>query len=727
MTTVEVEARRPVETPSLVGEGRSSRRVTSLVRGKPYDPSWARPALIVLLFTTGVLYLWDLGASGWGNTFYSAAVEAGTKSWKAFFFGSFDSSNFITVDKSPASLWVMELSARVFGVNSWSILVPNALEGVATVAVVYATVRRWFTASVALLAGSVIALTPVAALMFRYNNPDAFMVLLLCLAAYATTRAIEDGRARWMVLAGTFVGIGFLAKMLQAFLVVPGLAASYGLAAPGSIGRRLRNLAYGGLALVVSTGWWIAAVQLTPSADRPYIGGSQNNSLWNLIFGYNGFGRLTGNETGSVGGGAAPTGRWGPTGLARLLTDDFGSQISWLLPAAVLLLVTGLLYTFWRPRRDLTRAALVMWGGWLVVTGLAISLGQGIIHPYYTVALAPAIGVVVAVGAWQACRAAFLAATPRARALKRGVISAAIASTAVWAYVLMDRSPSWMPWLRVVVLTVGLSSAAGFLAWARLPRSWKRSLVAGALVACLAGPAAYTLDTVVTPQAGAIPSAGPAVTASSAAGPGGQGLPGGTGRFGGGPPGFGGGGAGGRSSRPSAAAGGLLNGSNPGSALVAYLKNGSAGYQWVAATTGANEAAGYQLSTGKAIMAIGGFNGTDPTPTLAQFKKLVSERKVHYYIAGGRAGPTAGGAGGFQGPRRFQRAGGFPGPGGAGFPGGGFPGGVGVGGGVGAPGAGTSQANSMSSQIVSWVESHFSSTTVDGVTVYDLLSPTSAG
>ncbi|HEX4864310.1 MAG TPA: glycosyltransferase family 39 protein, partial [Acidimicrobiales bacterium] len=309
MTAVEVEATRPVGDPPLVRERGPSSRVREFVRGKPYDPRWVRPALIALLSTSALLYLWDLGASGWANTFYSGAVEAGTKSWKAFFFGSFDSSNFITVDKSPASLWVMELSARVFGVNSWSILVPNALEGVATVAVVYATVRRWFTASVALLAGSIVALTPVAALMFRYNNPDAFMVLLLCVAAYATARAIEDGRSRWIVLAGAMVGFGFLAKMLQALLVVPGLAAAYGLAAPGSVGRRLRNLAYGGLALVVSAGWWIAAVQLTPAADRPYIGGSQNNSLWNLIFGYNGFGRLTGNETGSVGGGGGATGR----------------------------------------------------------------------------------------------------------------------------------------------------------------------------------------------------------------------------------------------------------------------------------------------------------------------------------------------------------------------------------------------------------------------------------
>src|SRR3984957_18081357 len=169
-----------------------------LWRGRPGDPAWVRPVLVGLLVVAGFLYLWDLSASGWANGFYSAAVEAGTKSWKAFFFGSFDSSNFITVDKPPAFLWVMELSARIFGLNSWSILVPNALEGVATVGILYATVRRWFSPAAGLIAGGVVALTPVAALMFRYNNPDALLVLLLTASAYATVRAIEGAGARWL-------------------------------------------------------------------------------------------------------------------------------------------------------------------------------------------------------------------------------------------------------------------------------------------------------------------------------------------------------------------------------------------------------------------------------------------------------------------------------------------------------------------------------------------------
>ena len=656
-------------------------RLGRFVRGRPSDPGWVRPVLLALLVGTGFLYLWDLGASGWANSFYSAAVQAGTRSWKAFFFGSFDSSSFITVDKSPAALWVMELSARMFGVNAWSILVPNALEGVATVAVLYATVRRWFAPGAALLAGAVVALTPVAALMFRFNNPDAFMVLLLTVAAYAVVRAVEGGRTRWLVLAGALIGFAFLAKMLQAFLVVPAFVLVYAVAGPGRLLGRLRQLIYAGLALVAAAGWWVLAVQLTPAADRPYIGGSQDNSLWNLIFGYNGFGRLTGNEAGSVGGGAGGS-RWGVTGLTRLFGADMGSQISWLLPAALILLVAGLVWSRGAPRRDRTRAALLLWGGWLVVTGLVFSFGRGIIHPYYTVALAPAIGAVVGVGGLAAWRR-------RQDIAGRTVLSGAVAATAIWAWLLMRRSPTWMPELRGAILVAGLAAAAGVATWPWLERWGRRAVLVTALTTCLAAPAAYTLDTVATPHTGAIPSAGPAVVASSQFGPGGPAGPGGfaaTGRPGGftgqtgpggftaGPPTGNGVAAGGGPS------GGLLNASQPGAALVTYLQDGAHGYRWVLATVGANDAAGYQLATGDAVMAIGGFNGSDPAPTLAQFQQLVAAGDIHYFLAGGGGGGGGGGAGG---------------PGG-------------------------SSGASAGSEITSWVESHYASTTVDGVTIYNL-------
>ncbi|MEZ5322815.1 MAG: glycosyltransferase family 39 protein [Microthrixaceae bacterium] len=188
----------------------------SVWRPRPSDdPAWVRPACLGLLAATAVLYLWGLGASGWANSFYSAAAQAGSVSWKAFLFGSSDAANSITVDKTPLSLWPMALAVRVFGLHSWSILVPQALEGVAAVGVLYLTVKRWFGAAAGLLAGAVLATTPVAVLMFRFNNPDALLVLLMVAATYFLTRALEDGRTRWMIASGTMIGLGFLTKELR--------------------------------------------------------------------------------------------------------------------------------------------------------------------------------------------------------------------------------------------------------------------------------------------------------------------------------------------------------------------------------------------------------------------------------------------------------------------------------------------------------------------------------
>ncbi len=243
-----------------------------LLRGPAADPRWARPALLALLAATALLYAAGLSRNGWANDFYSAAVQAGTRSWKAFFFGSFDASSFITVDKTPASLWVMELSARVFGLNSWSVLLPQAAEGVASVAVLYAAVRRWSGPAAGLIAAGALAITPVATLMFRFNNPDALLVLLMTVAAYAMVRATESGRTRWIAAAGTLLGFGFLAKMLQAFLVLPAFALVYLVAGPPGLGRRIWQLLAGGAALVLAAGWWVAVVQFTPAAAGPTSG-----------------------------------------------------------------------------------------------------------------------------------------------------------------------------------------------------------------------------------------------------------------------------------------------------------------------------------------------------------------------------------------------------------------------------------------------------------------------
>ncbi len=242
----------------------------------------------------------------------------------------------------------MALSVRLFGLTSWAILVPEVLMGVGTVAVVYAAVRRRFSPAAGLIAGAVLALTPVAALMFRFNNPDAMLALLMAVACYLVIRALEDGRTKWLVWAGAAIGFAFLAKTLQAFLILPALALVYGVCAPVRCEAARRSSPAGLVAIVVSGGWWVAIVELWPASSRPYIGGSQNNSFLELTFGYNGLGRLNGEETGSVGGGGGGGnggGAWGETGWDRLFSSEIGGQISWLLPAALILLVAGLVAT----------------------------------------------------------------------------------------------------------------------------------------------------------------------------------------------------------------------------------------------------------------------------------------------------------------------------------------------------------------------------------------------
>jgi 4-amino-4-deoxy-L-arabinose transferase-like glycosyltransferase len=627
----------------------------------PAPRSYERPALLGLLGITALLYLWDLGASGWANAYYSAAAQAGASSWKAWFFGAFDSSSYITVDKPPASIWVMGLSARLFGVNAWSILVPQALMGVASVGVLHAAVRRTFTAPAALLAGAVLALTPVAALMFRFNNPDALLVLLLTGAAYAMVRALQTASTRWLVVAAALVGTGFLTKMLQAFVLLPVFALVYLCCAPTPLRRRLVQLLAAGGALVVSAGWWVAAVTLWPASARPYIGGSQHNSVLELVLGYNGLGRLTGNETGSVGGGAAgATGRWGETGFLRMFNSSYGGQISWLIPAALVLMAALLWLSRRAPRDSAQRAQVLLWGGWLVVTGLVFSLAKGIIHEYYSVALAPAIGALVGIGAVSLWRL-------RSQLVARAALAAALVVTVLWASVLLDRSASWHPWIRPTVVVLGLGAAVAVLALDRLPSSASRPVAVVGLVAALLGPTAYTLSTVTTPHSGSLPTAGPAVAGARFGGP--AGGPGGGARFGTPPTGLTGGG-------PMGGGGGLLNASTPSAEVVQALTSNASSYTWVAAAVGANTAAGYQLASGEPVMAIGGFNGSDPTPTLAEFQQLVAEGKVHWFISAG----------------------------------------MGMGGGPGG-GSGTSSA------IASWVQSTYTTTTVGGITMYDLTAP----
>ncbi|MEU4451881.1 glycosyltransferase family 39 protein [Nocardioides sp. NPDC023903] len=626
-----------------------------------------------MLTLTAAAYLWTLSESGYANQYYSAAAQAGGVSWKAWFFGALDASSSITVDKPPASLWVMGLSVRLFGLSSWSILVPQALMGVGTVGLVFAMVKKVAPWQAGIAAGALTALTPAAALMFRFNNPDALLLLLLIGAGFSTLKAIETGKGRWMVLAGALLGFGFLTKMLQAFLIIPAIAVVYLIAGKGSFGRRMTHGIACFVAMVVSAGWYIAIVELIPESWRPYIDGSTSNSLLELTLGYNGVGRLNGGDYGGLGN----AGFSSAAGILRLFQGVSGGMVSWLLPAALLLLVTGLVALRKAPRTDLTRAALMLSGASMLVTGVVFSFMEGIYHDYYVVALAPWIAITAVVGAVITWR-------DRDNLFARITLAVAMAGSAVWGWVLLGQSGE-QPYdaLRWPVLIIGLGVAAAFVFADRLTRRAAAAVLATAAVTVGLGPAAYAIQTIGTAHTGSIVTAGP----------------------------YEGGGMGGmRGGRPGGAAGGpgaptqngtpptgqpqQMPGGNPGGMrgggmmgggtvdeeLAEAVSTNAGHYTWVAATIGSQTAAGLQLETGEAVMAIGGFNGTSNSITLERFQEYVANGEIHYFIAGG-------GMGGM--------------------------------GGMGARGD-NSDETSSASEISAWVTENFTETTIGSSTVYDL-------
>nr|WP_296779857.1 glycosyltransferase family 39 protein [Rhodococcus sp. (in: high G+C Gram-positive bacteria)] len=699
----------------------------TLVDDTPIDAERATPwpirhryrlGLTALLIATAVLYLWDLTASGYANSFYAAAAQAGSQNWKAMFFASLDSSNFITVDKPPASIWVMALSARIFGFSSASILVPQALMGVGSVALVFAAVKRVASPGAGLLAGAVLALTPAAAMMFRFDNPDALLVLLMTLGGYFVIRSISTDMGKraagWLALAGVALGFAFLTKMMQGLLVLPAFGLVYLVAGRSTLLPRVIHLVGAAAALVVSAGWWVVATIVWPVDSRPYIGGSTNNTVMDLVLGYNGLGRIFGQSRGGggtreagdaaagaagalpgggaaegmngamptgggmpggMGGGAAGSSFGGSTGLDRLFGSEMGFEISWLIPAALIALVLGFVARGRAPRTDLVRASLILWGGWFVVTGVIFSYMSGTVHPYYTVALAPAIAGMIGTGVYALWHI-------RERLLARLGLSVITAASGISAWVLLNRNTTWLPALKWVILIGAVVAAVG-LALGAVHRFRKLTVVVAALAVLsgLGGTGAYAVATAANPHTGSIPSVGPA----------GSGDMGGMGGFGGGRAGDRAAGAtrdeqdpaagapqggsvpsgqapqgseptgtapGGADSAPlgesgtdagqDTTAGGMPGGmgggmgdmgGNTDPALVTLLQNTDS--RWAAATNGSQSAAGIELASGTAVMAIGGWSG-DPAPTVTQFQDWVAAGDVGYYIGSGQGGGRGG-------------------------------------------------------------------------------------
>ncbi|MFF8092166.1 ArnT family glycosyltransferase [Streptomyces sp. NPDC016675] len=650
-------------------------------------PRWSLPALSVILALAAGLYSWNLSASGL-NSFYSAAVLSGTESWKAWFFGSLDAGNFLTVDKPPFALMVMGLSCRLFGYGTWQMMLPLILAALATIWILHTCVRRVWGHGAAAVAALVLALTPITVAINRDNNPDTLLVFLMVGGAALGLRAVRGGRLLPLLGAAACFGFAFHTKMLQGYIALPAVFVVYLYATDLGWTKRIRNLLLAAVALAVSSFWWAAAVSLVPVSERPYIGGSTDGTAWDLITGYNGLGRILGGDGNMGGGGGGGGGGFsGAAGIGRMFNDVLGGQISWLLPFAGVALVGGLALCGRAPRTDLTRAALVLWGGWTVLHYLTFALAEGTMHPYYTTALAPGIAALCGGGGAMLLRAL---RTDRRWAW---VLPLALGVTGVWAVVLLRRASGWNTWLWPTIAVVMALAIAGLL----VSRSGRRLRllavsVAAAVVAGVAGPAAYAWS-VPAGSGGGMGGTNPTAGPSTGGGTGGAGGGGGrAGAF----PGGGGEGAGGqrRDGRNGSAHGSLpgsgqapdgtdaadaappngtppqggapttgdgsgtgTNGPGEGgmgggtggasAELVAYLKKHRDGAKWLLAVSGSQSAAQLILGSGEPVISMWGWSGSDRAMTLDRLKDLVGKGELHYVQVGGQGmgGGTGGGSG----------------------------------------------------------------------------------
>ncbi|MEU7319743.1 glycosyltransferase family 39 protein [Streptomyces griseoviridis] len=663
-------------------------------------PRWSLPALIAILVLAAVLYSWNLSGSSL-NSFYSAAVYSGTESWKAWFFGSLDAGNFLTVDKPPFALMVMGLSCRVLGFGTWQMMVPEVGAALGTIWILHSSVKRTFGHPAAAIAALVLALTPITVAINRDNNPDTILVLLMVSGAALALRATRDDRLLPLIGSAVCFGLAFNTKMLQGYIALPAVFAVYVVASRLGWKRKAVNLALAAVALAVSSFWWATAVSLVPADDRPYIGGSTDGSAWNLIMGYNGLGRVLGGEGNGGGGGGGGGTFAGTAGIGRMFNDILGGQISWLIPFAGIALVAGLVRCGRAPRTDLTRAGLILWGGWLVLHYLTFAMAEGTMHPYYTTALAPGIAALTGAGGvmlWRAFRGGDARWT--------WVLPVALAVTGGWAVVVLRRATDWNTWLWPAVGVLMALAVAGLLVFRSGDRArLLAASVAAAIVAALAGPAAYAASPALSSASGGMggtnPTAGPSTGGGFGGGPGGgrgggQGMPGGTrqdggqanGEFPGGgqqgagqggtPPGGDGtgeapqgggapsgapsggtsGGAGGEFPGGGMPGGGQMPGGNGGGApggmggggagggpgggtggadsgLITYLEKHQDGATWLLAVSNSQSAGQLILSSGKPVISMWGFTGSDRAMTLAKLKELVKKGELHYIQLGG--------------------------------------------------------------------------------------------
>ena len=586
---------------------------------------------LVLAAGSVVLFAWGLGRQGWANTYYSAAARSMTRSWSNFFYASLDPGGWVTVDKPPVALWTQALSARIFGFHPWALLLPSVLCGAWSVLLLASTIRRVWGRPAGLVAGAALAFTPMVLAVSRSNNPDITLVLCLVLAAWATQRGIEDARMRWILLAGVACGIGFMTKLLAAGLVMPGLWAAYLLCSPGRFRDRLLRCVAGAVAFFAVAVAWVAAVDLRPLADRPWIGGSSDGTARDLVFGYNGFGRVVGASDSSGGfqvGGGGGFGRpggvagidqfGGATGIGRLFNVGMGDQVMWLVPISIVAAISGVVGAIRRRRRDARLGSVVMWTGWALVVYFLFAFAEGTFHNYYVSLLAPALAALVGIGAAQTLdllRSSTGASMARLAGL--AVVVIALVGTAVLQVILLRRVEAWT-WLRLAVPLGVAAAVVAVVATAAVGPELRRwtvgALVSGALMLGVA-PVVWTVAGLTHIPSGTFPDARPGAALDDPF----SAFP-----QGGGP----GGGRGGGASAISPAE-------------WAWLDAQRSGERWELAGSSSMDSSA-SIIEGHDVVALGGFSGMDGSGSTSRVAQLVDTGQLRFFSLGGGFGGPGG-------------------------------------------------------------------------------------
>ncbi len=571
-------------------------------RSPPEEPKWTRPALLAIATVAGAAYAWGMNGAAL-EPFYGAAARSMSTSWHDFLFGAFDPAGTVSVDKLPGALWPQALSLRIFGFHTWAIVLPQVLEGVITVLVLFRVMLRLAGPVAGITAAAILALSPVTVALNRGNVSDSLLILLTVLAADATVSALISGRLRSLILAGAWIGLAFQAKMLQAWLIVPALTIVYLVSAPAPLRVRVRHLALAGLATVVVSLSWMTVVSLVPAGQRPYVDGTQNDSVFSQVFDYNGIARLAHGKSlagaghtaeflaqASASGGTADNlAEHVPPSWHRLLGGLYGRDIGWLLPAALIAAVGVVLARRGRSRRDLQRASVLLWSIWLLVLWLLFS-DAVYLHSYYLAALAPAIAGLCGTGvavAW----------TQRERPAARRTLAGALIATVAYGIYLLDNATGAPRWLTPAAICVGAAAALVLLAIGHTRRTRSRDVAGRAMLAAIGSALlmpAVASALMVTRGLGpfAAPFEPPSATESRT-----------------------------EAKRTSSL-----------SARIVELIAAEYGTPIVFATDTSQLAAPYILASGREILPIGGFEGGIPAPAVKQLESYVSSGKLRVFL-----------------------------------------------------------------------------------------------